>query len=122
VTNLELPIGQFILGASQRSAHERAGSHCRLRFSFISRYHKGRQGYPVNGKNFNVSATYFKHERPNPSIYFSKPARRNTQVNGKLTVNTGNKAVNLLIGSAGSPLKSFDINQIMLGATRNWTF
>jgi len=45
--NLQLQVDQLILGPSQRSAQERAGSHRRLRFSFISRYHRGIQGYPV---------------------------------------------------------------------------
>lgn len=52
--NLKLQIDQLILGASQRSTQDSAGSHCRLRFNFISRYHKGLQGYPVKEKSFNV--------------------------------------------------------------------
>ncbi|MBW4539884.1 MAG: hypothetical protein KME43_12175 [Myxacorys chilensis ATA2-1-KO14] len=59
IANLELQIGQFILGASQRSAQESAGSHCRFRFNFISRYQSGRQGYPANENGFNVFVTCY---------------------------------------------------------------
>jgi len=53
MTNLKLQADQGILGASQRSTRDKAGSHNRLRFNFISRYHKGHQGYPVKVVNFN---------------------------------------------------------------------
>jgi hypothetical protein len=53
-TNLQLQIDQFILGPSHPSSQDRAGSHCRLRFSFISRYHRGCQGYPVKERSFNA--------------------------------------------------------------------
>jgi hypothetical protein len=52
--NLKLQADQFILGASQRSTQDNAGSHCRLRFRFNSRYHDGFQGYPTKGKCFNA--------------------------------------------------------------------
>jgi hypothetical protein len=49
-----LQVDQLILGPSQRSAHESAGSESRLRRSFISRYHRGSQGRPANERCFNA--------------------------------------------------------------------
>ncbi|CAA9590109.1 hypothetical protein AVDCRST_MAG81-5127 [uncultured Synechococcales cyanobacterium] len=53
VANLKLQADQVILGASQRSTQDKAGSDNRFRFNFISRYHRGCQGYPVKVVNFN---------------------------------------------------------------------
>lgn len=53
VANLKLQVGQLILGASQRFTQESAGSHCRFRFSFISRYQS--KWYPVKERDFNAA-------------------------------------------------------------------
>jgi hypothetical protein len=54
LANLQLQVDQRILGPSQRSAQESAGSAQRLRCSFISRYHMESQGCPANEKCFNA--------------------------------------------------------------------
>jgi len=53
LTNLKLQIGQLILGASQQSTTDSAGSDSRLRFSFIARYQRDSQRYRVWEKGFN---------------------------------------------------------------------
>jgi hypothetical protein len=64
ITNLQLQVGQVILGASHLSAQDSAGPHCRFRLSFISRYQAGRQGYPVKERSFNALTVTFRHQHP----------------------------------------------------------
>ncbi|OLP18935.1 hypothetical protein BST81_08465 [Leptolyngbya sp. 'hensonii'] len=59
--NLQLQAGQLILGASQLSVQDSAGSERRLRFNFISRYHKGIQGHPVKAKTFKGFPFNLRH-------------------------------------------------------------
>lgn len=55
--NLQLQADQHILGPSQRSAHDNAGSESRLRCSLTSRCHEI-QGHPPRPWSFNASNLY----------------------------------------------------------------
>jgi len=71
-TNLQLQIDQRILGPSQRSAQESAGSAKRRRCSFISRYHMESQGCPANEKCFNALKTlWIRMDKISVALAFS---------------------------------------------------